>query len=133
MVDNRSADFQKTASMHLRIESSLSTTPLFRTKAFLNQKYVVEKLPARQIAVLIGCGHSTINSALKRYGLAAEPRESGWLQYGTKLENGIRVQHVREQMTIDSIRSKRKTGWSYQKINLWLHGRGIKCPSGRAR
>lgn len=95
MVDKKPIDFFKLSSIHLRIESSISTTPLFRNKAFLSQKYVVEKLPAKQIAVLIGCGHSSINSALRRYGLDTEPRESGWLQYGTKLKTGSEIRLVK--------------------------------------
>ncbi len=119
--------------MHLRIESSVSTTPLFRNKAFLNQKYTVDKLSARQIAVLIECRHSTVNSALGRFGIKTEPRESGWVKYGTKMENGIRVPHVREQIIIQSILKKRQLGWSYQKISDWLKNRGIKTPTGQTR
>jgi IS30 family transposase len=133
MVDKNPDEIFDTYSMHLRIESTVSTTPLFRSKSFLNQKYTVEGLSARQIAVLIGCGHSTINSALKRHGLATEARESGWVQYGTKLAGGLRMPHVREQMIIDTIRRMRASGWSYHRINHWLHRRGIRCPSGRGR
>ncbi len=69
MVDKNPSDFFNLSSMHLRIESTVSTTPLFRSKSFLNHKYTVEGFSARQIAVLIGCGHSTINSALVRHDI----------------------------------------------------------------
>ncbi|MBK9040974.1 MAG: hypothetical protein IPL83_17780 [Bdellovibrionales bacterium] len=133
LVDKNPDEIFNLSSMNLRIQSTVSTTPLFRNKAFLNQKYVVEGLSARQIAVLIGCGHSVINTALRRYGIVIEPRASGWVKYGTKLEGGLRMPHVREQMIISTIRRKRASGWSYQRINYWLHIRGIRCPSGRGR
>ncbi|MBN8538421.1 MAG: hypothetical protein J0M15_15315 [Deltaproteobacteria bacterium] len=76
--------------MHLRIESSISTTPLFRNKAFLNQKYAIEGLTARQIAVLIGSSHSTINNALVRFEILRTARVSGREVYGTKSQGGNR-------------------------------------------
>lgn len=120
-------------SMHLRTESTVSTTPLFRSKSFLNQKYVVEGLSARQIAVLIDCGHSTINSTLIRHGIKKKKQASGWLTYGTKMEGGKRVAHYREQQVIGQISRKREVGWSYQKISDWLSGRGIRTPAGQTR
>ncbi|MGE0762975.1 MAG: recombinase family protein [Bdellovibrionales bacterium] len=133
MVDKSHDDFFNLSSMHLRIQSTVSTTPLFRNKSFLNQKYTVEGLSARQIAVPIGCGHSTINSALTRLGIAKGERESGWLRFGKKMEDGKRVPHIREQMVIQSIQRKRRNGWSYQKISDWLSKRGIRTPSGQTR
>jgi len=133
LVESNPRPFINISSINLRINSTISTTPLFRNKSFLNQKYIVEKLSARQIAVLIGCSHSVINSALRRYGILTEPRESGWVKYGTKIEGGLRVPHVREQNVIESIIRKRDQGWSYNRISDWLHERGIRCPSGRGR
>jgi hypothetical protein len=133
VVESNPSPLFNIASINLRIKSTISTTPLFRNKSFLNQKYTIEKLSARQIAVLIGCSHSVINSALRRYGIVAEPRESGWIKYGTKLEGGLRVPHVREKNIIKSIQRKRNHGWSYTRISDWLHIRGVRCPSGRGR
>ncbi len=115
------------------MESTVSTTPLFRSKSFLNQKYTVEGLSARQIAVLIGCGHSTINTTLIRHGITKKKQASGWLTYGTKMEGGKRVSHFRENLVIESIQRKRKAGWSYQKISDWLSNRGIRTPAGQTR
>lgn len=117
--------------MHIRIKSSVSTTPLYKNKDFLNEKYTVEGLSARQIAVLIGCRHSTVNRALDRLCIDKIEKESGWVSYGTKMQNGRRVVHVREQLVINSILRKRDSGWTYQKISDWLSGRGIKTPSGQ--
>jgi IS30 family transposase len=133
MVDKSQPDFFNLSSMHLRIQSTVSTTPLFRSKTFLNQKYAVEGLSARQIAVLIGCGHSSINTALIRYGIAKKKQHSGWLTYGTKMEEGKRVPHYREQRVIEQIKRKREVGWSHQKISDWLTERGIRSPSGQTR
>ncbi|PIT99462.1 MAG: hypothetical protein COT74_10710 [Bdellovibrionales bacterium CG10_big_fil_rev_8_21_14_0_10_45_34] len=130
-MDSFQTDFLNLSSKHLTIKSTVSTTPLFRNKAFLNQKYTVEGLTARQIAVLIGCGHSCINAALDRFDIKKKKQPSGWLTYGTKMENGKRVPHVRERMVIESILCKRKAGWSYQKISDWLSNRGIETPAGQ--
>jgi hypothetical protein len=133
MVDKFPSDFFREYSMHPTIKSTVSTTPLFRNKHFLNQKYAVEGLSARQIAVLIGCGHSCKNTALDRYDIKKKKQASGWLTYGTKMEDGKRVPHVREGMVIESILRKRKGGWSYQKISDWLSDRGIRTPTGQTR
>lgn len=133
MVDREGHSLLGVSSMHLRINSTISTMPLFRSKSFLNQKYVVEGLSARQIAVLIGCGHSTVNDRLTQVGIPRRKQVSGWLTYGTKMENGKRVPHIREQIVIQSIQRKRGNGWSYQKISDWLSKRGIRTPAGQTR
>ena len=133
LVDKSLDDFFNLSSMHLRIQSAVSTTPLFRSKSFLNQKYVVEGLSARQIAVLIGCGHSTVNDRLTSVGILRRKQISGWLTYGTKMEDGKRVVHYREQQVILQISRKREVGWSYQKISNWLSDRGIRTPAGQTR
>lgn len=133
LVEAETREFLKTASGYIRIKSDISTTPLFRNKSFLSQKYTQEKLSARQIAVLIGTGHSTVNSALVRFGIAKEKRKSGWIEYGIKLENGKRVPHVRAQLILKGMVRKRDQGWSYAKISEWLQNRGIRSPSGQTR
>lgn len=89
LVDSLQSDFLSLSSMHLRIQSTVSTIPLFRSKTFLNQKYTIEGLSVRHIAVLIGCGHSSINTALIRYGIAKKKQPTGWLtERGVKSPSG---------------------------------------------
>ena len=120
------------SSLSLRIKSSICTTPLYENKTYLCQKYHVEGLPARQISVLIGCAHSTINDALERFGIRKEPRISGWVPYGYKYVQGQRVPHVREQIVIRKIQERKAKGWSNARIADWLNKKGIKSPSRKA-
>jgi len=133
MVESETCDFPNTSSGLIRWNGEFLTTPLFSNKSFLTQKYTVEGLSARQIAVLIGSSHSTINAALIRLGIAKEKRRSGWLEYGIKFENGRRVPHVRAQKIIESMVNKRSHRWSYAKICQWLEERGVRSPSGQKR
>ena len=133
LVESETCNFPNASSGLIRWNSEILTTPLFANKSFLTQKYTVEGLSARQIAVLIGSSHSTINSALIRLKIAKEKRRSGWLEYGIKFENGRRVQHVREQKIIESMVNKRSHGWSYNRICKWLESRGIRSPSSQKR
>lgn len=117
----------------VQVKSIVSTTPLFENKDYLIQKYTVEKLSARQIAVLIGCAHSTINDALARFGITKTRRIGGHVPYGYKMENGRRVPHVREQKVIDQILRAHDRGWSNRRIAEWLNSRGVKSPSQQGR
>ncbi|MEK6706621.1 MAG: recombinase family protein [Bdellovibrionota bacterium] len=126
-----SADFTKNwPSNEFTIESAICTTPLYSNSEFLKQKYEAEKLSARQIAILIGSSHSTINDALIRFGIMKSMRVSGHVPYGFKLVNGQRVRHVREQKTIQRIVGKKRRGWSNARIAEWLNKRKIPTPQG---
>jgi hypothetical protein len=131
-VDQRSSKTNLTSSANVSINSTVCTTPLSGNKAFLEQKYVVEKLSARQIGVLAGCAHSTINDALDRFGISKRKRPGGHIPYGWKMKFGRIVKHTREQKTIDQIIRRNNKGWSNEGIAKWLSARGIKSPSGGA-
>jgi IS30 family transposase len=120
-------------STEIRVKSDVCTTPLFENKDFLTQKYVIEGLSARQIAVLIGCSHSTINNALIRYGIQKQIRKSGWIELGFRLSNGLRVPHVREQNLLERMRHRKVQGWSNAKISAWLNDQNIPSPSGKSQ
>ena len=131
MVDQLSTETPNCSPANVQVESIVSTTPLFENRDFLNQKYTVEGLSARQIAVLIGCAHSTINDALERFSILKKRRDSGHIPYGYKLENGRRVRHVREHKVVNQILLKKNRGWSNAKIADWLNTCGIRSPAGR--
>lgn len=120
------------SSPKLRVKSEICTTPLFANKEFIYQKYHVEGVSARQLAVLIGCAHSTINRALEEMGIRKEPRISGWVPYGYKYERGVRIPHVREQIVIRKILERKSKGWSNHRIADWLNKKSIKSPSRKA-
>ena len=129
MVDQLSTETPNCSPANVQVESIVSTKPLFENSDFLIQKYTIERLSARQIAVLIGCAHSTINDALERFSIVKKRSDSGHIPYGYKMENGRRVRHVREQKTIKQIRLKKNRGWSNAKIAEWLNARGVRSPA----
>ncbi len=112
------------------IVSSLCTTPPFRSEAFLRQKYEVEGLSARQIALLIGCAHSVINRALITYGIRKTKQQGGWIEYGWKLKLGKRVRRVRQRTIIQQMQRWKIRGWSHQRIAQRLNDRKIPAPAG---
>ncbi len=130
MVESLSPKKNNASSLNLRLYSSICTLPLFRNKAFLTQKYHVEKLSARQIAVLIGCSHSTINDALENFGLTKQTHKGGWVPYGTKLLKTGRVSHVRQQKVIEWMLKKKRSGWSSAKIAASLNEHKVPSPAG---
>lgn len=133
MVEQSSPWTKTRSSPSFTMKSSICTTPLFRNESFLRQKYELEGLSARQIAVLIQCSHSTINRALDDFGITKSKRQGGWVEYGWKMKNGKRVPHVRQQRIIDQIMRWKNRGWSYRKIAKLLSSRGVKSPSGIER
>lgn len=110
--------------------SSICTTPLFRSESFLRQKYEVERLSARQIAILISTSHSVINHALDHFNIERIPQQSGWKEYGFKLINGKKIPHVREQNIIQRMVRWRNAKWSFNRIASKLNSLGIKTQSG---
>jgi len=129
-MDQASAETTNCSPANVQMESIVSTTPLFENRDFLNQKYTVEGLSARHIALLIGCAHSTINDALERFGIAKTRRLGGHVPYGYKMANGHRVKHTREQKILQQIQTKNARGWSNVKISDWLNTRGVRSPDG---
>lgn len=129
-MEPRSGFSSRVSSPKLAVISSLSTTPLFKLEGFLKQKYHQERLSARQIAVLIRCSHSVVNSALIRFGIKKLAQSSGWIEYGWKLKFGRRVPHRRQQIIIRQISNMRKRGWTYQRIAQKLNDRKIPAPQG---
>jgi len=121
------------SSSQIVAESDISTKKLYRNEDFLRQKYCVEKLSARQIAVLIGCAHSAVNRAIQRFDLDKHLTHSGWIEYGFKMEHGKIVAHVREQITISRMVRWRDSEWSFQRIAAELNQRGIRTPAGKGR
>jgi len=108
MVGQLSSKTNPMSSVNVALYSSICTTPLYENKAVLIQKYVMEKLSARQIGALAG----------------------GHIPYGWKIRLGRIAKHTREQKTIGQIMRCKSKGWSNDRVARWLSGRGIKSPSG---
>ena len=129
-----SAKTNSASSLNLEIKSSIGTTPLYSNEAFLRHKYVVEKISARQISVLVGCAHSTVLDALRRFRITTfDTSIGGHIPYGFKLKLGRRVPHVREQKIISQIYLWKNRGWSNERIANRLTSRKVPPPRGGNR
>ena len=117
----------------IRLYSKLITTPLYRNKLFLTQKYQVDGLSARQIANLIGCAHSVINGALDRYLIVKKYRKPGKPPYGYKFQKNLTVKHPQQQKVIAQIKKYKFQGLSNQEIVNRLNDKGIKSPARKGR
>ena len=129
LVDSNFTETVNMSSVDLQIISSISTTPAFRNEAFLRRLYEVEKLPARQIAVLIGCRHSTINEALKRYGILRQVRRGGQCPYGYRRYMGKLIPLSAQQRVLKKMYLLQESGWSANRIAGWLNTSKIKTPT----
>ena len=97
------------------------------------QKYLVERLSARQIAFLIGCSHIAVNRALKKFGLIREPTPSGRLGFEIGIGSKGRFFEKRRKKLIQRMLKMREQGVSFRKIAKWLESKDIPAPSGKMK
>lgn len=133
MVDQNSTSTKTLSSPEFIVKSSICTTPLYKNESFLRRKYEAEGLSARQIAVLSGSAHSTINEALKTFGIIKTARIGGRVPFGWKMVSGVRVPHIRQQKIVAQIQRRKKSGWSISKIIVWLRSKRIVGSSGELK
>jgi hypothetical protein len=101
--------------------SSIIQDQPFKSKSFLQQKYVQEGLSCGEIATQIFSARTTVLKYLKLHGIPV--RESGCnqkrkrgLAYGKKTESRSVVDHVRELENTKKMWELRDKGFSYWKI-----------------
>ncbi len=119
--------------LDLKVKTSICTSPLYRKKWWLEQKYMVEKLSAREISVLVGHSHHAVNQALKRFGLLREPSQTGRLGLEVRSEPKCRIVPARTKALIKWMIRLRGKGISYREIAHRLETKGIKSPSGNSK
>ena len=56
----------------------------YKNKDWLNQKYSIEKLSARQIATILNCGHKTVTYYLKKYNIIIRSKSNEIHKYNIK-------------------------------------------------
>ncbi len=108
---------------HLKttVISAIQHIPLYKGKAYLNQKYVVEGLSIAQIAALCFASKEAVRTSLlklkiplrepsKPHGRSAQPR------YGEKVVKDLVVSHQAEQRAIDAILEMSAQGLSLRQI-----------------
>jgi recombinase len=133
MVDQLSPKTNTASSINLKLISSICTSPLYRKEEWLKQKYQVEKLSARQIAVLIGCSHHSVNCALKRFSMKRDIAIRGRLAFEVRWGPKGRIIPRRLKALVSWMAKLRTQGLSYREIARRLEGRGVKAPSGQVK
>jgi hypothetical protein len=104
---------------------------LYKSEAFLRQKYLVEGLSTREIAAGTFSVRSTIVRALKEFNIplrtadAAHQMNKGQLGYGEKLVENRESGHRRELQHIVKMTELRRRGFSYHKIAAIFNSMGI--------
>ncbi len=101
--------------------------------AWLKQKYLLEKLPARQIAVLIGCSHHAVNSALKRFRMKQGIAVRGRLGFEVRWGPHGRIVPARLKGLIRWMTKLRHNGSGYREIARRLEVKGVGAPSGQVK
>ncbi|MBL7670768.1 MAG: recombinase family protein [Bdellovibrionaceae bacterium] len=108
------------------------TKPRYKSKVFLHQKYVVEKLTSDEIAKLCFSSRPTISKYLKLHGIPirrAEERlalNKGQLALGEKRYKGTVQKNWAEIKIVEQIFDLRSQGYSYRQVAAWLDAKGIK-------
>ena len=132
MVAHFSGMTVKTSSVNPRVISNILTTCLVNNREFLNQKYTIEGLSARQLASRISFSHSSVNEALKRFGIIKIKQRSGHVPYGYRVKSGRMISCLYEQKIINQIKQKAIEGWPLAKISKWLTSRSVPSPKGKS-
>lgn len=124
---------------NIPIISNIQQLPLYKSECFLREKYLEEKLSARQIAALTVSARSTILKYLEEYDIPMRSEDEtllhnkGQMAYGERLVNRQIIAHQREIETIEKIRALRKQGLSYWKISDVLNAMDIPTKTRRAK
>lgn len=133
MVDQFSPKTNTTSSINLKLISTICTSPLYRKEVWLRSKYEAEKMSARQIAVLIGCSHHSVNSALKQFGMKRDTPIRGRLGFEVRWGPNGRIVPRKLKTLIQWITKLRDKGLSYREIASRLERKGVDAPSGRVK
>ena len=110
---------------------------LFKDKAFLHQKYSLEKLSCQEIAKEISSSRTTVLKWLKIFEIPVRrtregPQKSS-LPYGKKMIQRSEVNFVQEQSNILKMKELRSQGFSYWKIADILNTMKIPTKTSRGR
>lgn len=101
--------------------STIQHIPLYKSKSFLTQKYVVEGLSIAQIAALCFASKEAVRSSLIRFNIPLrEPHKPHGRQaqprYGQKIVRDQVVSHKAEQRAVAAILEMSAQGLSLRQI-----------------
>ena len=102
---------------------------------FLRQKYLVEKLSAKEISGITNCGKSTVLNHLKMAGIPIRPTgraiRKANMAYGKQRRKRLEVNHAREQKVISMMRDFKSKGYSNEKIADVLNTMKVPTKTGK--
>jgi len=107
----------------------IHTAP-WRSKTFLEEKYVKNSRSIAQIAAETLSSKSTIRRALVEFKIHVREKGKPGLRpaqapYGYRRLNGLLVPHLGEQRVIEAVKRMSSDGLSYRKICELLTGIGV--------
>jgi phosphopentomutase len=100
----------------------------FKDKAFLHQKYVVERLSCEEIARQISSSRTTVLKWLKLSGI--KTRRSDYKNTGNNIPFGTTQ---KEMKVIEKMRVLRQKGYSFWKIAEILNAMGTQTKTSRGK
>jgi hypothetical protein len=108
--------------------------PLFKNRIFIQQKYVVDGLSAKQIAKEIFCSRMAVLNALANFGIQIrEPHfhhgHPSQPRFGTKFKKNHLIDFENEQRVIRVAQELRAKGLSLRQIAKFLNEMNVatKC------
>lgn len=105
-------------------------TELWRSRSFLEEKYVKKGYSVAQIAAQNLSSKESVRQALIEFGIPLRKKGKPGLRpaqvpYGFRRENGLLISHLGEQRVIQSVKKMAREGLSYRKICEFLTSIGV--------
>lgn len=138
MAHHTGAITRNPSAENLSMISTIQSKPLYYSEEFLRQKYLVEGLSTRQIALEIRSARSTIKEAVIKFDIPLRPIETarklntGQPAFGQRVCGGRLVPHRAELKIIQRMLELRARGKSLDKVAAWLNKKGVPTKSRRA-
>lgn len=96
----------------------LNVNPLFRSKQWLEQKYIIEKLSSQKIADIVSADRKTIDLWLSKCGISKRGFGGTDKLANYRNKNWLRQKYLKEKLSIRAIGELEKKDWS--TIRKWL-------------
>ncbi len=130
LTAGRNSFLQDPESSYLLDEIEFIYSRIWKDKAFLHQKYILEGRSIAQIAREILSSRATVRSSLIQFGI--KPKSQGkpglrpaQVPYGYRMSNGLMTPHLGEQRVIAAVKKMVEGGLSYRKVCEFLSAVGV--------
>ena len=115
---------------HLLEMIDYNHTPPWRSRTFLEEKYLAEGRSIAQIAAQTLSSRAPVRHALIEFGIPLRQqgkpgKRPSQVPYGYRRHDGLLVPHLGEQRVIQSVRKMSKDGLSYRQICDFLTSVGV--------